>query len=452
MTEKAGVTGMPQNPYGMGVAVGDYDNDGFEDLYVTNYGANTLYRNNGDGTFDDVTARAGVAAGGWSASAGFLDYDNDGKLDLFVTRYLDWTFENNRHCGEKRPGYRAYCHPDNFDADHQRPVPEQRRRHVHRRVGEGRGSRARRGKGLGVAFADYDDDGFDGRVRGERFGAVVPVSQQRHGTFSEVGLLAGVGLQRGREDVRGHGRGLRRLRQRRPARRVRHRPLERALPPVSQQRRRELPGRDEYRRRRRGDAAFSGWSTRFFDYDNDGWKDVFVAQGHVMDTIEKTSPNLRYLQPPLLLRNERGRFVRVMAGDAVRAGLGRPRGRVRRPRQRRRHRHRREQRRASRRWCCGTRAATANGWLAIRTVGTPIEPGRHRGAREGRHGVRRDPALHRHTAVGYLSASDKRLLVGLGGDAVAAQLVEIRWPSGIVQTFENVKAGQMLVAHRSPRR
>ena len=89
MTEKAGVSGRPQNQYGMGAAVGDYDNDGFEDLYVTNYGANTLYRNNGNGTFADVTARAGVAAGGWSASAGFVDYDNDGHLDLFVTRYLD---------------------------------------------------------------------------------------------------------------------------------------------------------------------------------------------------------------------------------------------------------------------------------------------------------------------------------------------------------------------------
>ena len=105
---------MPQNRYGMGVAVGDFDNDGFEDLYVTGFGGNTLYHNNGDGTFTDVTARAGVAAGGWSTSAGFFDFDNDGKLDMFVARYLEWSFADNRFCGERKPGGRAYCHPDNY--------------------------------------------------------------------------------------------------------------------------------------------------------------------------------------------------------------------------------------------------------------------------------------------------------------------------------------------------
>src|SRR5579872_531195 len=113
-TEQAGLTGMPQNRYGMGVAVGDFDNDGFADIFVTGYGGNTLYHNNRDGTFTDVTARAGVAGSGWSTSAGFFDFDNDGKLDIFVCRYLDWTFKNNQYCGERKPGGRAYCHPDNF--------------------------------------------------------------------------------------------------------------------------------------------------------------------------------------------------------------------------------------------------------------------------------------------------------------------------------------------------
>src|SRR6266576_2909791 len=112
--EEAGLTGMAQNYYTMGVAVGDYDHDGFEDICVAGYGGNTLYHNNGDGTFTDVTKRAGVFAGGWSASAGFFDYDNYGGLDLFVTRYVDWSFRKNRYCGEQKPGLRAYCHPDNF--------------------------------------------------------------------------------------------------------------------------------------------------------------------------------------------------------------------------------------------------------------------------------------------------------------------------------------------------
>ncbi len=101
----------------MGVAVGDYDNDGYEDLYVTEYGRNILYHNNGDGTFTDVTAEAGVAGGGWSTSATWVDYDSDGKLDLVVARYLDWDFPE-LCCGEHQPGHRSYCHPDLF-----KPIP-----------------------------------------------------------------------------------------------------------------------------------------------------------------------------------------------------------------------------------------------------------------------------------------------------------------------------------------
>ena len=190
---------------------------------------------------------------------------------------------------------------------------------------------------------------------------------------------------------------------------------------------------------------FSGWSTRFFDYDNDGWKDLFVAQGHVMDTIEKTAPNLKYLQPPLLLRNESA----TLRESGCRAKSFNRNGPVAAPR--------------SAIWttmatstsssatsarapsCCGTTAATGRNWLQIRTVGTTSN-------RDGigcRVKVVSASGLTQYftvtTAVGYLSASDKRLIVGLGGDA-AATLVEIRWPSGVVQTFENVKAGQTLTA------
>src|ERR1700680_3373095 len=112
VTQQAGLANAGDGNYGMGVSVGDYDNDGLPDIYVTNFGKNVLYHNNGDGTFTDVTAKAGVAAGGWSASAGFFDYDNDGNLDLFVTRYLDWTPETSKTCG--RVGDPMYCPPGEF--------------------------------------------------------------------------------------------------------------------------------------------------------------------------------------------------------------------------------------------------------------------------------------------------------------------------------------------------
>ena len=112
VTEKAGVKGIG---YGFGVAVGDYDKNGFTDLFVTHFGGAVFYRNNGDGNFSDVSAKLGIKVGGWATSAGFFDYDKDGRLDLFVARYIDWDFEKGALvCGDARPGYRAYCHPGQF--------------------------------------------------------------------------------------------------------------------------------------------------------------------------------------------------------------------------------------------------------------------------------------------------------------------------------------------------
>ena len=113
VTQAAGLSNAGNGNYGMGVAVGDYDNDGNADLYVTSYGKNILYHNNGDGTFTNVTAKAGVAGGGWSVSAGFFDYDNDGRLDLFVTRYMEWDADHNKICGGD---WHTYCPPNAFPA------------------------------------------------------------------------------------------------------------------------------------------------------------------------------------------------------------------------------------------------------------------------------------------------------------------------------------------------
>ena len=343
VTERAGLTGMPQNRYGMGVATADYDNDGWPDLYVTGYGGNTLYRNRGDGTFADVTARAGVAASGWSTSAGFFDYDNDGRLDLFVTRYLDWTFDD-RVCGERRPGGRAYCHPDNypgaanllFHNDGNGAFTD---------VSAKAGIANPAGKGLGVAFADFDGDGWpDVYVANDSVQCFL-YRNNHNGTFKEVSLTAGVGFNEDGKTFAGMG--------------VDFADYDNdGLPDITVT---DLSDQRYLLYRNNGDGAFtdmtnlsglgratlrySGWSTRFVDIDNDGWKDLFVAQGHVMDNIEVTSPNLSYLQPPLLLRNVSGRFSPMDAGPSLKSCVGRPRSGFRRPRQRRPYRYRGRQHR-----------------------------------------------------------------------------------------------------------
>jgi len=441
VTEKAGLSGIPQNHYDMGVAVGDYDNDGFEDMYVTGFGGNTLYHNNGDGTFTDVTKKAGVAASGWNTSAGFLDYDNDGKLDLFVTRYVDWTFKTNRYCGEEKPGYRAYCHPDNYEGvtsilyhnDGNGTFTD---------VSEKAGIAKSIGKGLGVSFADYDGDGFTDIFVANDSVQCFLFHNNGNGTFSEVGLFKGVGYNEDGKTFAGMGTDFSDY-------------DNDGLPDVIVT---DLSNERYMLFRNNGDGsfrdvtnqsgvggatlAFAGWSTRFFDYDNDGWKDLFVAQSHVMDTIEKTAPNLRYMQPPLLLRNQAGHFNRVSPGEAFRkewAGRGAAFGDL-------------DNdgdvdvvvsNAGQYAYVLRNDGGNRNQWLGIATIGTKS----NRDGIGARVKVVSASGLTQYftvnTAVGYLSASDKRLIVGLGSD-VTAKLVEIRWPSRTIQRLENVKAGQFL--------
>ena len=180
VTEKAGVAGAG---YGMGVAVGDYDNDGRPDLFLASVTGNQLLHNNGDGTFTDVTAKAGVAGARfngkkmWSVSAGWFDYNNDGLLDLFVVNYCQWEVNKDPYCPLKE-GLRAYCHPNQYHPLHNT---------LYRNNGDGTftdvsletGIAAALGKGMSVSFADYDGDGYPGRLRGERHHAQFPLSQHR---------------------------------------------------------------------------------------------------------------------------------------------------------------------------------------------------------------------------------------------------------------------------------
>jgi hypothetical protein len=443
VTEKAGLSGLAQNRYGMGVAVGDFDNDGFEDIYVTGFGGNTLYHNNGNGTFSDVTAQAGVAASGWSTSAGFFDFDNDGKLDLFVARYVEWGFDDKHVCGESKPGGRAYCHPDNYSGISNV---------LYRNNGDGTftdvskkaGIANPAGKSLGVAFGDFDDDGWpDVYVANDSVQCFL-YRNNHDGTFTDVALTAGVGFNEDGKTFAGMGVDF--------ADYDNDGRADIAVTDLSDQRymlyrnNRDGTFTDVTNESGLGGAtlAYSGWSMKFVDFDNDGWKDLFIAQGHVMDNIEVTSPNLRYLQPPLLLRNVRGRFSVIDAGAALKmpwAGRGAAFGdldndgdidvivtNI-----------------GQKAYVLRNDGGNRNGWIGIRA----------RGRKSNRDGIGcrikvvTASGLVQHytvnTAVGYLSASDRRVLVGLGADK-AAQLVEIRWPAGGTQRFENVAAGKVIEA------
>jgi hypothetical protein len=443
VAEKAGLTGMPQNRYGMGVAVGDYDNDGFEDLYVTGLGGNTLYHNNGDGTFSDVTARAGVASSGWGTSAGFFDYDNDGKLDIFVCRYLEWSFADVRYCGDHRPGGRSYCHPDNFPGIGN-VLYHNNGDGTFTDVSEKAGIANPSGKSLGVTFADYDGDGWTDIYVANDSVPCFLYHNNRNGTFSDVAVEAGVAFNEDGQTFAGMGADF--------ADYDNDGKPDIVVTDLSNQRYMLFHNNgdgtftDLTSRSGVGNATivYSGWSTRFIDYDNDGWKDLFFAQGHVMDNIEMTSANLRYLQPPLLLRNTAGRFASVDGGPGMKrlwAGRGAAFGdldadggldivvtNI-----------------GQNAYVLRNQGGNRNGWIRMALTGTKSNRDGIGCRVKTTSGDKLVEYYTVNTAGGYLSASDKRLLIGLGTHREAS-LVEVRWPSGVTQRFEKISSGQTIQA------
>ena len=437
VTEKAGLQGAG---YGMGVAVGDYDNDGFEDLFVTGYGGNHLYHNNGNGTFTDVTEKAGVAGGGWSTSAAWVDLDADGLLDLVVLRYLQWDF-TDIWCGERKQGYRSFCHPDEFQ-----PVAPL----VYHNDGNGhftdvtkQAGFGKPGKALGIAIADFDGDGhIDVFIANDSIPEFL-YQNKGDGTFEEVGLFAGVGVDGDGHAYAGMG--------------VDFADYDNdGLPDLVVS---DLAYQKYALYRNNGDGTFaytsdsaglggmtflhSGWGLRFLDYDNDGWKDLLIAQAHVMDTIELTYPQLHYRESMLLVRNTGKGFVDVssQSGSVFHEPW------------------------ASRGMAIGdidndgrldavvtendgpvhilhNETANENHWLTLNLVG-------HRSNRDAigaavkvitaqgeQHGTVT-------TCGSYLSSGDRRLHFGLGLQS-AVKEIEIRWPSGIRQALRDVKGDQIL--------
>jgi hypothetical protein len=438
VTEKAGLSGVG---YGMGVAVGDFDNDGYEDLYVTAYGGNKLYHNNGNGTFTDVTSAAGVGGSGWSTSAAWVDLDNDGLLDLVVLRYLQWDFDDI-WCGERREGARAYCHPDTF-----KPVTPL----VYHNDGNGHFTEvgqkiglALPGKGLGIAIADYDLDGhIDIFIANDSMPEFL-FHNKGNGTFEEKGLAAQVAVDEDGRTYAGMGVDFADFN-------------NDGLPDLVVD---NLANQMYAVYQNAGDGTFnyvtktsgmgrismlhSGWGLRLMDYDNDGWKDLLIAQGHDLDTIELTNPQLRYREPMLLARNTgHSSFVDVSAASGKifhEAWVGRGLaigdidndGRVDAV----------VSTNDGPAYVIHNETNTDNHWLTLKLIG-------HQSNRDAIGAMVKivTPTGAQYamvtTASSYLSSSDKRVHFGLGIDAVA-QIVEIHWPSGVRQVLKDVHAGQIL--------
>jgi enediyne biosynthesis protein E4 len=438
VTERAGLAGAG---YDMGVAVGDYDNDGYEDLFVTGYGGNHLYHNNGNGTFADVTEASGVGGSGWSTSAAWVDLDNDGRLDLVVLRYLKWDFVD-QWCGQHREGYRAYCHPDLFP-----PIVPL----VYHNDGNGHftefGAKTglnQPGKGLGIAIADYDRDGHTDIFVANDSMLQFLYHNKGNGTFEEVGLQAQVAVDGDGRTYAGMGVDFSDYN-------------NDSLPDLFIT---DLANQKYALYQNNGDGSFtyasytsgvaaatllhSGWGVDFFDYDNDGWKDLIVAQGHDIDNIQLDYPQLRYQEPMLLMHNDGKRLVDVSgaSGEVFHqawVGRGLAAGDI---------------------WNDGhvdivvttnggpsyilrNETPTPNHWLGIQLVG-------HKSNRDGIGAEiklttsKGTQLVTVSTAGSYLSSNDRRVHCGLGSDAVA-QSVEIRWPSGTVQTLKNVRGDRVLV-------
>ena len=306
VTESAGVAGRG---YGMGAAVADYDGDGDSDLFVTNFGPDLLYRNDGGGKFTEVSAAAGITDGGWSAGAAFADFDNDGHLDLFVAQYLDWSFGTSKPCGEGRPDRLSYCHPREFG-----PVTHR----VYRNLGDGRfedasarmGIADHPGKGLGVALNDFDGDGWvDVFVANDSYPQQL-FHNKSGARFEEVAIGRGAAYDTDGRDYAGMGVVWQDF-----DGDLRPDLLVNALGRQGYWLYRHLGDRFGSASELSGIAALSelrsGWGMGLVDFDNDGWRDLLVGQGHVMDDIEHSDQALAHEEPMLLARNLFGRFFDI---------------------------------------------------------------------------------------------------------------------------------------------
>jgi hypothetical protein len=431
VTVKAGVAG---GGFGMGAAAADYDGDGWQDLFVTNYGTDILYRNNGDGTFTDVTRKAGVVVEGWSTCAVWFDYDNDGKLDLFVSGFVHFDKSQHRLCVDKNATQNYYCIPRIF-----KPRPS----HLFRNLGNGTFADASResgiadspGKSFGAVATDVNNDGLlDLFVANDTMPNFLFVNRGR-GKFEEAGLEAGVAYGEAGKPRSGmgvdaadfDGDGWQDL----------------FVANIDQEffslyrNQKELTFNDEPGEIAPSTQLLSGWGLKFFDYDNDGDPDLFLANGHPDDMVETKTARVKYKEPLLMFENTGRSYRNVSArsgavfaknfparglavgdidndGDADVLVLNNGEAPL----------------------LLRNEGGNHNNWLGLRLVATKSNPAAA-GAVITWHagGVRRSRL--KTSGGSYLASHDPREVLGLGA-AAKVESVEIRWPSGAVDKLSNL--------------
>jgi hypothetical protein len=433
VTTEAGVAG---EGYSIGAAAADYDNDGDADLFVAGVNRNILYRNKGKGQFEDVTATSGIRSGRWAVAGGWLDYDNDGRLDLFVVNYVQWSAEKERFCGDPGRGLRVYCHPKYY-SELANTLYRNRGDGTFEDVSAKSGIAKVTGKGMAVAIADYNLDGFQDVFVTNDYVSNYLFRNRSDGTFEETGLLAGVGLRDNGQYISNMGADFRDY-------------DNDGLPDIMVV---ALAGQSFPLFRNLGRGTFrdatqasglarlslkqSGWSPLLADFDNDGWKDLFVSSAHVNDRIEMFETNRYRLHNAIFLNAGNGTFQDVSAGaglhtvperahrgaavadfnndgrlDVVVSALG---GRAE---------------------LWENVSPGENHWLRLRLVGT-------HSSRDGIGARVRIGNQHNHmtTSYGYSSSSLQGVHFGLGKQT-AVERIEIVWPSRARQVLEDVAANQ----------
>jgi hypothetical protein len=444
VTEKSGLAG---DGYDMGAAVGDFDNDGWPDIFVASVTRNHLYHNNHDGTFTDVTEKAGVGAPMykdkkmWSAAAGWLDYNNDGKLDLFVSNYCVWEVNKDPVClsGGR---LRAYCHPKFYA-----PLPSS----LYRNNGDGTftdvsdetGISKKLGKAMGVVFNDYDGDGFiDIFVANDN----MPNSlfhNLKGKAFEEVAMDAGVAYSENGKAISGMGAEFRDL-DNDGFPDIWHTATELETFPLFQNRGDgiflDVTGRSGLAR---PTLEMSGWSNGVADFDNDGWKDLFVARGNVLDNIAEFSTRT-YAEPNSLFRNLGNmKFADVTAQAGPAMQVSEPyRGAVIGDLFNDGHMDIVVTVLNGKARILRNMTSNDNNWVIFQLVGTKS----NRMAIGAQLKITGEDGASQYdmvsTSAGYGASRDPRVHFGLGKFKTVKQL-EIRWPNGVRQVLKDIPANRV---------